>query len=256
VPERALITGASAGLGLELARLFAADKSDLVLVARRAEELEKIASELRAQHAVDVRVLTKDLAHPDAAQDLAHAIARDRLEIDVLVNNAGFGARGLFKDLDLKRQLDIIQVNIAALTHLTRLFLPGMLSRRRGGVLNVASTAAFQPGPNMAVYYASKSYVLHFTEALREECRGSGVTISAFCPGPTATEFQQVAGMTPTAMYRAAVMTAGEAARKGYRGFRRGKTIVIPGFQNKLGAFLAQLGPRGTARRVAGKLNS
>ena len=172
--ETVLITGASAGIGWELARQFAADKSNLVLVARRRERLEELAAQLRAQRGVDVHVVPADLGRADAPQTIVDQLTRDGLAIDVLVNNAGFGALGPVATLDRKRQMEMIQVNVTALTHLTRLLLPGMIERRRGGILNVASTAGFQPGPFMAVYYATKAYVISFSEALADELAASG----------------------------------------------------------------------------------
>jgi hypothetical protein len=256
VRETVLVTGPSAGIGLELARLFAADGADLVLVARRAERLEALAKELEGRHPIRVHVLPRDLAAPGAATDLAEALRNRNLEVDVLVNNAGFGLMGAFHTLSPGRQSEMIRLNVSALTDLTRLLLPGMLARRRGGVLNVASTAGFQPGPNMAVYYATKAYVLSFTEALFEELRGSGVTVTCFCPGPTFTEFARVAGMEHSNIFRASATGAEKAARAGHRGFRRGKLIVIPGFVNRLGTLLAQIGPRWVVRKVARSLNS
>ena len=180
--ETALITGASSGIGCELARLFAADKSDLVLVARRQEKLDQLATELRRDYGVSVRVFAKDLADPQSPQAIFDALAAEGVAVDVLVNNAGFGAAGPVADLPLEKQLDMIQVNVAALTQLTRLFLPGMIQRRSGGILNVGSTAGFQPGPYMAVYYATKAYVLSFTEALGEEVVGTGVRVACLAP--------------------------------------------------------------------------
>ena len=199
--ETVLITGASSGIGLELARLFAADGSDLILVARREAELQSLADDMAASHGISARVMTEDLSDLSAPQRIVDRLATDELELDVLVNNAGFGLRGPAAELDLQRQLDMLQVNVTALTHLTRLLLPAMIARRRGGVLNVASTAAFQPGPHMAVYYATKAYVLSFSEALAEELGGTGVTVSCLAPGPTATEFADAADMRDTLLF-------------------------------------------------------
>lgn len=252
--ETALITGASAGLGVEFARLFAADGSDLVLVARRRERLEALAGEMKQRFGVNAHVLVSDLSKPDAPQQIADELARLGLQVDVLVNNAGFGARGLFADLPVERQLDIVRVNVLALTHLTRLLLPGMLERRRGGVLNVASTAAFQPGPHVNVYYATKAYVLSFTEALAEEVRGRGVVVSCLAPGPTHTEFAEAAQMETTAVFRFAAVPAEPVVRAGYRGFRKGKVLVVPGLLNRVGAFSVRLTPRALVRRVTARL--
>src|SRR6478752_6589703 len=189
-PETVLVTGASSGIGRELARCFAADGCRLALVARSGGKLQSFAEELRKSRKLDVRTFVVDLAQVDAAFQLQKQLQVAGFKIDVLVNNAGFGAQGSFASLPLERQLDMLQVNVASLTGLTGLLLPEMLRRRRGGVLNVASTAAFQPGPYMAVYYASKAYVLSFSEALAEEMSGTGVTVPCLCPGPVKTNFQ------------------------------------------------------------------
>jgi len=191
--ETVLITGASSGIGLELARLFAADGSDLVLVARRRERLEELSHELEQSQGIAAEVLVEDLASAAAPQAIFDRLQSEGRTIDVLVNNAGFGAVGPVVEIGLGRQLEMLQVNVVALAHLTMLFLPGMLQRGRGGVLNVGSTAAFQPGPYMAMYYASKAFVLSFSEALAEELRGTPVRVCCLCPGPTRTEFAAAA---------------------------------------------------------------
>ena len=254
--ETALITGASSGIGWELARLFAADKSNLVLVARSRDKLEQLAAELRQQHSVTVLVLAKDLAEPTAPQAIFDELTAQGTTVDVVVNNAGFGLLGAVADLPLQRQLDMIQVNIAALTHLTRLFLPGMIERRRGGILNVGSTAGFQPGPRMAVYYATKAYVLSFTEALAEELVGTDIKVTCLAPGPTVTGFGVASGMDKSLVFRLGTMGADVVARAGYRGFRRGKVIVVPGLRNKLTAFSVRLGPRSFVRKLVKRLQS
>ena len=242
--ERVLVTGASAGIGVELARAFAADGSDLILLARREDRLLSVRAALESAHDVDIRVVPMDLARPDAAATLASILEGEGLEVDVVVNNAGFGAHGGFADLPLDRQAEMIRLNISTLTELCHRFLPHMRERKAGGILNVASTAAFQPGPSMATYYATKAFVLHFTEALREELLGTGVKVSALCPGPTWTEFMDVAGLGAPPLFRWFAMKADRAARAGHRGFRRGKTVVIPGFGNKVGTWLVRVTPR------------
>ena len=246
--ETVLITGASAGIGWELARQFAADKSNLVLVARRRERLEELAAELRKQHGVEALVVPADLGRADAPQAIADQLVRDGLAIDVLVNNAGFGALGPVAELDVGRQLEMIQVNVAALTHLTRLLLPAMIERRRGGVLNIGSTAAFQAGPFMAVYYATKAYVVSFSEALADELASTGVTVTCLCPGPTVTEFAETAKMGDALLFKLQTMTAQAVAQIGYRAFRRGKLLVVPGWINYLGATGALGSPQRGAR--------
>ena len=193
--ETVLVTGASSGIGLELAKCFAADGCRLVLVSRKGIVLEALATELRKAHKIQAQVITADLAQPESPTRLLAHLQNAGLKVDVLVNNAAFGAQGKFVELPLGRQLEMLQVNMTTLTHLTGLLLPGMVERRRGGVLNVASTAAFQPGPGMAIYYATKAYVLSFSEALAEELAGTGVTVTAVCPGPTATNFGTAANM-------------------------------------------------------------
>ena len=254
--ETALITGASSGIGLELARLFAGDKSDLVLVARRGDRLEALAAELAERHGVKIMVMPKDLADDKAPRQIYDRLLGEGRGVDVVVNNAGFGARGAVAEIEPGRQLDMLRVNVTALTHLCRLFLPQMLERRRGGILNVASTAAFQPGPFMGVYYASKAYVLSFTEALAEETRGTGVTVSCLAPGATRSEFQAVAKLEDALIFKLGTQSSEAVARAGYDGFRRGKTIVVPGIRNKLGAVSVRFTPRPLIRRIVRRLQA
>jgi uncharacterized protein len=254
--ETVLVTGASSGIGLELARCFAGDGSRLVLVARKGKALEALADELRKAHKIQAQVISADLAHPEAAPRLLAHLHSAGLKVDVLVNNAGFGAQGKFAELPLGRQLEMLQVNITTLTHLTGLLLPGMLERRRGGILNVGSTAAFQPGPGMAVYYASKAYVLSFTEALAEELAGTGVTVTAVCPGPTATNFGAAANMHTLGLVQTISMSAQAVARQGHRAYRRGQVVVINGFRNQLPTVLVRLFPRALVRKIARRLNN
>jgi len=250
--QTALVTGASGGIGWELARLFAAGGYDLVLVARGREKLEELATDLRNRYGAAVRVTPRDLSDPRSPDEVFQELESAGVVVDVLVNNAGFATFGPFAETDLGKELEELQLNVVTLTHLTKRFLPGMLARRRGGVLNVASTAAFQPGPLMAVYYATKAYVLSFSEALAEELRGTGVTVSVLCPGPTATGFSARADMESSRLFTGPmkVMDAAGVARAGYEGFRAGKRIVVPGLMNKLGAQSIRLTPRGLAARV------
>jgi short-subunit dehydrogenase len=254
--ETVLITGASSGIGRELAKCFAADGSRLILVARKRKELETLAEDLHRAHKTQSEVLTADLAKPSAPARIFAHLETHGTRLDVLVNNAGFGARGPFAQLPADRQLDMLQVNITALTQLTRLFLPGMIARRRGGILNVASTAAFQPGPGMAVYYATKAFVLSFTEAIAEEVAGTGVIVSALCPGPTETNFAAVAGVRSARLFLLGAMSAETVARLGHDGFRRGRIVAIPGFRNQLAAFATRLAPRSLLRKVVKNLNT
>jgi short-subunit dehydrogenase len=246
----ALVTGASSGIGRELAKLLATDGYDLVLVARGTAALEELARQVAADSHVNARVLVKDLAEPGAPAEIAEELAS--VPIDVLINNAGFGVSGPFADTSWREERDLIGVNIAAATELVKRFLPGMLERRRGAILNVASTAAFQPGPLMAVYYASKAYVLSFSEALANELSGSGVTVTALCPGPTITNFQKRAQTEGSRLFTGPlVMDAPAVARAGIAGMKRGRRIVIPGLRNKLLAQSVRFAPRSLVTRVA-----
>lgn len=237
----ALVTGASSGLGLEFARLLAADGYDLALVARSGERLERLARELAATHGIRAQAIVQDLSSADA---VAHIVARVG-SCDVLVNNAGFASRGAFATLDSQRMHDELHVDIVALTQLTRAYLPGMLERKAGRILNVASTAAFLPGPFMAVYYAAKAYVLSFSEALWEETRATGVSVTCLCPGATATGFAQRADMEGTLLFsRLPAAGAANVARAGYRGMLRGKRLVIPGAGNRFVALSPHITPR------------
>jgi short-subunit dehydrogenase len=250
----ALITGASSGIGLELAKLFARDGYDLVLVARRREKLEALGAELGQRHGIRFRVIAADLADPAAPAEIMRQVGAASVTVDVLVNNAGFGELGAFVKTDLDTAGRMIEVNVTALTALTKLFLPGMLARRRGRILNVASTAGFAPGPLMAVYYATKAYVISLSEALAEELRGSGVSVTVLCPGPTLTEFQEVAHMQSTRLFRlpGVVMSGESVAMAGYAGLMRGKRMVVPGlFQSSVAARYPAVasGTRGSAWR-------
>jgi short-subunit dehydrogenase len=239
----AVVTGASAGIGRELARVLAADH-DLVLTARRADELHALAAELRQSHATDCTVVPADLADPAAPRAVFDAVAALGRPADVLVNNAGFGDLGPFAAVDLGKMLRMIRVNVTALTELTGLFLPGMLARGRGRVLNVGSVAGFQPGPLMAVYYATKAYANSFSEAVAAEVAGTGVTVTCLCPGPTESEFGAAAGFAATSGTVGKVMTARAVAEAGVRGMMRGRRVVVPGFRNRLLLFLERFVPR------------
>jgi short-subunit dehydrogenase len=288
--QTALITGASSGIGRELALQFAAHGYDLVLVARTVTALEDVAraaAALRAsgsasQHSepgaagprerrrqgtaglpggrdqdlTGVRIVSADLSRPGSASTLVELLRRDDIRVDVLVNNAGFGLQGEVADLPLDRQIEMIQLNVVALTELTRLLLPEMLARHSGGVLNVASTAAFQPGPLMSVYYATKAYVLSFTEGLAEEVADKGVKVTCLCPGPTGTEFAKRANMTGTNLFKAGTMTADQVAREGFEAWATGKVVFIPGASNRRGALVVRVTPRRVVRRIVKRLNS
>jgi len=253
----ALVTGASAGIGLELCRLLAADGHDLVLVARRRERLDALAAELTAAHGAACHVVPADLADPSAPQSIAGALRSADLSVDVLVNNAGFGSNGPFHTLPLERELAMIQVNVTALVALTGLLLPGMVERGRGRVLNIASTAAFQAGPRMATYYATKGFVLSWSEAVAIELEGTGVTVTAHCPGATTSEFTSVAGTGETRLFQQQTpATSEEVAAHAWRATQAGQRVAIHGFLNRVGAFGVRLSPRGMAARIAARLNT
>jgi short-subunit dehydrogenase len=239
-----LVTGASSGIGYELAKLFARDGHDLVLVARSREKLEAIGRELKDATGVAVRLIPKDLSRPRAAEEVFDELTRESIRIRVLVNCAGFGTYGAFAETDIAAEREMMQLNVVALTELTKLAVRDMVHRGDGRILNVASTAAFQPGPRMAVYYATKAYVLSFSEALANELHGTGVTVSTLCPGPTRTGFGDRAKMEDARVYRTGVMDAAAVAKAGYRGLKRAETVIIPGLRNKLVALAARLGPR------------
>jgi uncharacterized protein len=247
----ALITGASGGIGRELAKCCARDY-DVILVARSEIQLKLVAAEVTALGRQS-RILAKDLTQPNAAVEVFDQFGAE--DIDVLVNNAGFGLIGPFVDLPIDQQLMMLQLNVAALIQLTWLFAPKMLARRGGRILNVASTAAFQPGPGMAVYFATKAFVLSFSGALHEEFSHGGVTVTALCPGPTATGFGDVAGASNTNLFRKnRVMQARDVARIGYDAMRAGKPLVFAGLRNRLTAFSTRFAPRQFAARLAAGL--
>jgi short-subunit dehydrogenase len=255
--KTALITGASSGIGYALAKRFAQDGTNLVLVARDEARLGQIAQELGAAHGVSAKVIRADLSRATAPAEVYRETQKQSLAVDYLVNNAGFGLGGPFVDTALQAELDMLQVNIVSLVHLTKLYLQDMHKRGTGGILNVASTAAFQPGPLMAIYYSSKAFVLSFTEAIAEELRGSGITVTALCPGPTATDFQRRAKIEGVRLMKSkaiGMMTASEVAEIGYRAFLQGKAVVIPGLVNKIGAQSVRISPRALVRKITRKL--
>lgn len=253
----AVITGASSGIGADLAREFARDGHDLVLTARSEQPLQDLAAEITAAHGVAVTVIPGDLADPQGPGRLLAALAGRGLIVDVLVNNAGFGDGHAFAEAEAGRILGMVQVNITALTELMHGVLPGMVARGRGCVLNVASTAAFQPGPSMAVYCATKAYVLSLSEAVAEELTGTGVTVTALCPGPTRTNFMKVADVADNALFSKGlvpVMTSAEVARIGHQAAKAGQVVAIAGVLNKVGALLPRLVPRVAVRKLTGRL--
>ena len=250
----ALITGASSGLGEEFARQLARENYDLVLTARREERLKAVAAEAIRLGSSKVEVIASDLGQRGAAQDLHREVSARGLEIEVLVNNAGFGTHGVFHKLPLEREIDEIDLNITALVSLTRLFLESMVARRRGTIINVASTAAFQPIPYMATYAATKAFVLNFSEAVALEVKRDGVTVMALCPGPTRTEFQGAAGVETSSFPAFAYMDAKTVVAQALASAKRGKAVRINGIMNRLMAQSTRLGPRSLNARIAGAM--
>jgi len=251
--KTALITGASSGIGLELSKLFAKDGYDLVLVSRNKQKLARAANTLRRGFGARAWIIAKDLSKNRAAEEIYAQLRGKRARIDVLVNNAGFGAYGFFSETDLKSQIGMIQVNITSLTTLTRLILKDMMRNGEGMILNVSSTAAFQPGPLMAVYYATKAYILSFSQALSNEVKGSGVSVSVLCPGPTETGFQAAAGIEQIRLVHGPIpgmMNAAQVAQLGYERLMKGKTVSIPGVMNKVGVLANRFMPRALSTQV------
>lgn len=245
----ALITGASAGLGVDFARQLSARGHRLVLAARRADRLEALASELGNARAIPI-----DLSAPDATARLMTDLHAAGEQVELLVNNAGFGLGGGFAGLDATRQRQMIDLNVGTLTELCRAVAPGMIERRSGALLNLASTAAFQPGPGMAVYFATKAYVLSFTEALHEELKPFGIKVSALCPGPTRTEFGDVAGFPNKGAFDRLSMASADVVAIGLKALDRNQAVAIAGAVNKVGAFSTRFVPRAAVRKIAGRM--
>ena len=245
----ALVTGASAGLGVEFARQLSKRGHRLVLAARRKERLEELAAELG-----NARAAAIDLSRPEAVTKLIADIEGAGEGVDLLINNAGFGLIGRFAELDAKREREMIDLNVGALTDLCRAVAPRMIARTSGGILNVASTAAFQPGPKMAVYFATKAFVLSLSEALHEELKPHGIKVSCLCPGPTRTEFGEVAGFGGNSLFDRVAMRADDVVRQGLNGLDRNRAVVVTGWLNKLGAASTRFAPRPAARKIAGSI--
>ena len=249
----ALVTGASSGIGADLARELARDGHDLVLTARRQEPMQALAAELEAYGATSL-VIAADLSQPGGAAQLAAQLEARGLTIDVLVDNAGLGAIGPFDRMDTVRIGEMLQVNIVALTELTRLVLPGMVARGRGRVMLVGSTAGFQPGPGMAVYFATKAYVLSLSEAMHEELKPHGIKVSCLCPGPTRTEFGEVAGFRGNGLFERVAMTSGDVVATGLMGLERNRAVVVAGLLNRIGAASTRFVPRFVVRKIVGAI--
>lgn len=245
----ALVTGASAGLGVEFARQLAKRGHSLVLAARRKDRLDELAAELGNARAVAI-----DLSVAGSARQLIADIDAAGEQVELLVNNAGFGLSGCFASLDAERLREMVDLNAGALTDLCRAVAPAMIERGSGGILNVASTGAFQPGPKFAVYFATKAYVLSFTEALHEELKPHGVRVSALCPGPTKTEFGEVAGVAYNGVVERLAAKVGPVVEAGLRGLDRNKAVVVPGLANKIGSASPRFFPRTVVRKITGMI--
>ncbi len=255
MPDTVLITGASSGIGREFAHVFASHGARLLLTARNAEQLAEVAELQRQRFGIEALVFPEDLATPDGPKRLFEAVSEAGESPDVLVNNAGMGCYGLFDPMPLEQQMDMLRVNVTALTELSWRFMQAMRRRNAGRILNVASTAAFYPGPHMAAYYASKAYILSLSESLREETRKSNLTITCLCPGPTDTPFVNRTGVGGTWLFRQP-MQAQEVASVGYQALYAGRPLVVPGWRNKLFAFLPRIMPRSWSRRAVRKLQA
>lgn len=240
----ALITGASSGIGYELSKLFAQNGHDLVLVARNQAKLNQLAVLLIEQYGIQVKVIAVDLSTPSAPDEIFSELERDSIRVDILVNNAGTQVYGLFAKNDLTKELQMIQINLTTLTQLTKLFLPGMIERQNGKILNIGSTGSFAPGVYNAVYCATKAYVLSFSEAIAEEIEGTGVTVTCLCPGATQTDFISKAGMDNVNLFQSQVMDAATVAKIGYEGLMKEKRVVVAGLANKLTVFSIRFAPR------------
>ncbi len=251
-----LITGASSGIGFELAKIFAEEGFNLILIARDKSRLEQAAKRLGRRDKSPITTLAKDLSSADSAEQIYKQLKKSNLQVDILINNAGFATYGFFADIDWSKDLAQMQLNMVTLTGLTKFLVKDMVKKKEGKILNIASTAAFQPGPLMAVYYASKAYVLSFSLALASELNGTGVTVTVLCPGPTRTSFADTAGLANTRLFKWGVMEAKAVAWAGYKGLMAGKKVVIPGVKNKILVWLRRFVPYSLAAEIAKKLQS
>jgi short-subunit dehydrogenase len=246
----ALITGATSGIGKELTKIFAENNYDLILIARNKEDLVSFAKDLQSKHDIFIKVIAQDLSKPEAAKDVFKELEKESLSVDILVNNAGFATSGKFEEIEYIKNFEEIQLNVVTLTMLTKLILPEMLKAKSGKILNLASIAAFYPGPFMSVYYATKAYVLSFSEALREELRGTGVTVTVIAPPPLNTGFAKRAKVRNPSSFDQAKITPEQVAKIGYDSLLAGKDLVVPGFLNKLNSLASRLAPYVLSARV------
>ena len=255
--KMALITGASEGIGLEIAKIFAKEKYDLVITARNETKLNELANEIKNKHNVNVKVIAKDLSKQNAGEEIFDELKNESIVTDVLINNAGFGVFDNYWNVELQDEKNMLQVNIMALAELTNLFAKDMVNRGGGKILNIASTAAFQPGPTMAGYYASKAFVLSYSQAVDFELREKGVQVSTLCPGPTITEFQIRANMEDLNLFKKGfTMSAEEVAQIGYNGLMKGKSVIIAGAMNKISAMSSKVTPSKVSMKIVNWLQS
>lgn len=245
-----LITGGTKGIGLELAKLFAKDKNNLIIVARNLSELKTTKENLEKEFNISVEILKLDLSVDNSCEKLIEFVEEKNIIVDNLINNAGIGSFGYFDEIDVDKDIKLIDINIIALTKLIKYFLPKMKERKSGGILNVASTAAFVGGPKMSTYYSSKAYVLTLSEALYEEAKEFGVNVCCICPGPVKTSFQENAGIIKSDKAKKYLMDAKDVAKEGYEGFKNKKAIIIPGFKNKAMVIATKILPRGIIRKI------
>lgn len=250
-----LITGATAGIGYELAKLYANDGYNLILIARNSERLEKVKNELNLIYNVSIHTLSIDIGVDNSCEEILNYVNKKHLTVDVLINNAGIGSFGYLTELDINKEVEQINVNIKAVTELTRLFLPIMINNESGSILNVSSSAAFCAGPKMATYYATKAFVLSFTEAIYEEVKDANIKVSCLCPGTVKTDFLDKAGIKKKEFSKKNMMTAKDVAKIAYRDFNKGKVIIIPGFKNKVLILLNKFMPRSISRKIVLLMN-
>ncbi len=246
-----LITGASNGLGVEFAKIHAAKGDNLVLVARGKDKMNLLKAEIEKRHPVSVYVIGRDLSDPGAPRTIYNELKTQKIQVDYLINNAGFGDFGLFEKSNWEKQLQMINLNVTAVTYFTRLFLPDMIKNKYGKILNIASTASFQPGPTMSVYFATKAFVLSFSEAIANEVKGTGVTVTTLCPGATATGFKTVASLDNSNLFKGWIASSKSVAEYGYRAMMRGRTVVVHGLMNKIMAFSVRFAPRNIVTAIA-----
>ncbi len=251
-----LITGASSGIGYELAKIFAKEKYNLVIVARNKIVLEQVKNELEKKHNINIKSIVKDLSEPNSSQEIIEEINKDKIEINILINNAGFGTFGEFTNLSFEKQKSLLEVNVRTLIELSYYFIKEMKKRKEGKILNVASIAAYEPGPYMAMYYASKAFVLSFTESMHKELKPYGISVSALCPGPTETNFEKEAKMDKSKMFKVLLVSKKEkVAYKGYKALMKNKVITIPGLSNKIVVFSSRILPKSVIRNVSSYIN-